>query len=139
MRVAKNLMYQAMASSIALKPWFLLLSRGFPMTQMMLFDAPVGIDSVPFRPRQDSNRLAKQVRLTPRRRGSNESTCGRRPEHDRGFEHASRVEQAQAVVGENLSEDGSLHRMGDLARLVLLRYDLMAKRRARFASRRCAR
>lgn len=109
------------------------------MTQMMLFDAPVGIDSVPFRPRQDSNRLAKQVRLTPRRRVSNESACSRRPEHARGLEHASRVEQAQAVVGENLSEDGSLHRMGDLARLVLLRYDLMAKRRARFASRRCAR
>ena len=109
------------------------------MTQMMLFDAPVGIDSVAFSPRQNSNRLAKQVRLAPRCRGSNESACMRRPEHTRGMEHASRFEQAQAVVGESLSEDGSLQRMGDLARLVLLRYDLMAKRRARFASRRCAR
>ena len=36
------------------------------------------------------------------------------------------------------SEDG-VQRMGDLARLVLLRYDLMAKRRAQYAARRCAR
>ena len=39
-------------------------------------------------------------------------------------------------VAATLQTDSGLHHMGDLARLVLLRYDLMAKRRAERAARR---
>ena len=57
------------------------------------------------RPRQTP--IARQAGSIDSTRENNASACGRRPEHDRGFEHASRVEQAQAVVGENLSESKS--------------------------------
>ena len=49
--------------------------------------------------------------------------------------------QAEPAVAESASaqipskEEGGLHHMGDLARLVLLRYELVAKRRARRAAR----
>ncbi|MDG2219956.1 MAG: hypothetical protein P8L85_01150 [Rubripirellula sp.] len=49
--------------------------------------------------------------------------------------------QAEPVVAESASvqvankHEGGLHHMGDLARLVLLRYELVAKRRARRAAR----
>ena len=45
---------------------------------------------------------------------------------------SSEAEQVAAA----LHSDSGLHHMGDLARLVLLRYDLMAKRRAERAARR---
>ncbi len=38
-------------------------------------------------------------------------------------------------LAEQLQHDSGLHHMGDLARLVLLRYDLVAKRRALMAAR----
>lgn len=60
-------------------------------------------------------------------------------------ETASSVFQApgneanQTAAAENvaaqLEHDGGMHHMGDLARLVLLRYDLVAKRRAMMAAR----
>jgi hypothetical protein len=37
-----------------------------------------------------------------------------------------------------LERDSGLHHMGDLARLVLLRYELVAKRRALLAARRAS-
>ena len=39
-------------------------------------------------------------------------------------------------VAKQLEHDSGLHHMGDLARLVLLRYDLVAKRKAAMARRR---
>ena len=44
----------------------------------------------------------------------------------------------QANVAAQLEQDSGLHHMGDLARLVLLRYELVAKRRALMAARRAA-
>ncbi|MFK8114180.1 MAG: hypothetical protein AB8B91_18405 [Rubripirellula sp.] len=38
-------------------------------------------------------------------------------------------------LAERLEHESGLHHMGDLARLVLLRYDLVAKRRAEMAAR----
>ena len=42
-------------------------------------------------------------------------------------------------VAAQLEHDSGMHHMGDLARLVLLRYDLVAKRRAMMAARKAAR
>jgi hypothetical protein len=41
-------------------------------------------------------------------------------------------------IAEAIEIESGLHHMGDLARLVLLRYDLVAKRRAEIAARRAA-
>jgi len=43
---------------------------------------------------------------------------------------------AESGVSEVSTPESGLHHMGDLARLVLLRYELVAKRRARAAARR---
>ena len=48
-------------------------------------------------------------------------------------------EQAPANIAAAVEHDSGLHHMGDLARLVLLRYDLVAKRRAAMAARKAAR
>ncbi len=45
----------------------------------------------------------------------------------------------EANVAAQLEHDSGMHHMGDLARLVLLRYDLVAKRRAMMAARKAAR
>jgi hypothetical protein len=45
---------------------------------------------------------------------------------------------SQSSTRTDIEPDSGLHHMGDLARLVLLRYDLVAKRRARNAARRLA-
>ncbi len=45
----------------------------------------------------------------------------------------------EANVAAQLEHDSGMHHMGDLARLVLLRYDLVAKRRATMAARKAAR
>lgn len=45
----------------------------------------------------------------------------------------------EANVASQLEHDSGMHHMGDLARLVLLRYDLVARRRAMMAARRAAR
>jgi hypothetical protein len=44
--------------------------------------------------------------------------------------------QAAESVAAQLEYDGGVHHMGDLARLVLLRYELVAKRRAMMAANR---
>ena len=41
-------------------------------------------------------------------------------------------------VAAQLEHDSGMHHMGDLARLVLLRYELVAKRRAMMAARKAA-
>ena len=85
------------------------------MTQMLLFDAPVGIADSAVLPVADFGDVA-------------ESTSSQRSsDSGRGLS-----------PGQGATE-GGLHHMGDLARLVLLRYDLMAKRRAQYAARRRAR
>lgn len=45
----------------------------------------------------------------------------------------------EANLAAQLEHDSGMHHMGDLARLVLLRYDLVAKRRAMMAARKAAR
>jgi hypothetical protein len=44
--------------------------------------------------------------------------------------------QATAAVDHDDADRGGMHRMGDLARLVLLRYELVAQRRAALAAKR---
>ncbi len=76
------------------------------MTQMLLFDAPTGMAD------------AAVVSVS-------ESVSGKSVV---GLQGDSPAAQLQG--------DSGLQHMGDLARLVLLRYDLMAKRRAQIAARR---
>jgi len=45
---------------------------------------------------------------------------------------------AEQNVAAQLQHDSGMHHMGDLARLVLLRYELVAKRRAIMAARKAA-
>ena len=47
-------------------------------------------------------------------------------------------EATPANIAAAVEHDSGLHHMGDLARLVLLRYDLVAKRRAAMAARKAA-
>lgn len=77
------------------------------MTQMLLFETPVGI--------VDPSLVPVAVRT---------QTESDRPDPAR----ANEVTQIESGSG--------LHHLGDLARLVLLRYDLMAKRREQLAARR---
>ncbi|TWU60698.1 hypothetical protein Poly51_09790 [Rubripirellula tenax] len=51
----------------------------------------------------------------------------------------SAIAQVSAKRSGEKREEGGLNHMGDLARLVLLRYDLVAKRREQMAARRRAR
>lgn len=103
------------------------------MTQMMLFDAPSGIATTSVYPARDFSPYpkpshGKQIDVVNRER-----FCGKRTGSPvRGF--AKQGSEASIVDG-----DTGVQRMGDLARLVLLRYDLMAKRRASHTTRRCAR
>lgn len=100
------------------------------MTQMLLFDAPVGIADSALLPVADFGG----------------ADFGGADFGDAGF---GSVAESTAAPGSSDSAtccgpgegatDGGLHHMGDLARLVLLRYDLLAKRRAHYAARRRAR
>ena len=80
------------------------------MTQMLLFDAPTD---------------AANTNLVP---------AAEPVVHSAGKPAAD-----ETNVAAQLQHDGGVHHMGDLARLVLLRYDLVAKRRALMAARKAAR
>jgi len=84
------------------------------MTQMLLFDAP-------------ANAVDTAI-VSVSERFQAESVAA---------ERSAPVKRSN-VAGQ-LEHDGGLHHMGDLARLVLLRYDVVAKRRATMAARRAAR
>lgn len=85
------------------------------MTQMMLFDAPAApLFSAPVVTASASPAVLDSTSVMDSAMDS--------------------IEEAQIESSAKQTEDG-LHRMGDLARLVLLRYELMAKRRARRAQR----
>ena len=167
MGVAKNLMCQAMASFPRhILTQIVLLTRGFLMTQMMLFDAPAGIATTAVYSTIEASRAGSEYsgseysgsgnsrigrRSSSSHRKSNSSAagdrlCAKRSAH---VQSPARVdglictEKSEAVGSRgqlnSASSDDGVQRMGDLARLVLLRYDLMAKRRAQYAARRCAR
>ena len=76
------------------------------MTQMLLFDSPGAKETM--------------VSLTQT------NPADQTPRLDQGEE---------TNVAAQLEHDSGLHHMGDLARLVLLRYELVARRRARLAAR----
>lgn len=52
--------------------------------------------------------------------------------------HNSSPKSSTQNIAAQLEHDGGLNHMGDLARLVLLRYELVAKRRAEMLARRAA-
>ncbi len=86
------------------------------MTQMLLFDAPADAAILPvaesFQAENSVTENAILERSVPAKRSK--------------------------IVAKN-DHEGGVHHMGDLARLVLLRYDVVAKRRAVMAARRVAR
>ena len=78
------------------------------MTQMLLFDSPMDVAT-------DATVLPVQERF-----------------------QVEPVAEDRSNVAAQLEHSGGMHHMGDLARLVLLRYDLVAKRRAAMAARKAA-
>ena len=76
------------------------------MTQMLLFDSPLDVTT-------DAAVLPVQDR----------------------YQEENVVADDHSNVAAQLEHGSGLHHMGDLARLVLLRYDLVAKRRAAMAAR----
>ncbi|WP_149499502.1 hypothetical protein [Roseiconus lacunae] len=98
------------------------------MTQLMLFDtdslttagAPVSPAVLP--PKKS------QVARSNAQRGNSQVAASSQP--------ISSTESRTATGDFAQSGDDNLHRMGDLARLVLLRYQLVAKRREEMAARR---
>ncbi|QDT06368.1 hypothetical protein K227x_47770 [Rubripirellula lacrimiformis] len=95
------------------------------MTQMLLFDATTEIGSpaivpvVPTMPPTSPKRVSKTAAVQAR--------------------SSSSVESIPANRKNQLRSEGGVQHMGDLARLVLLRYELAAKRREEIAARRKAR
>ena len=83
------------------------------MTQMLLFDAPVDAAILP---------VAESFQA--------ESVVA-----ENAFVERS-VPVKRSNVAARSDSEGCVHHMGDLARLVLLRYDVVAKRRAVMAARR---
>lgn len=89
----------------------IVLCGDHPMTQMLLFDSPGTKSTV-----VPVTQAAGQVTQTTE----------------------SGEPVGQANVAAQLDHGSGLHHMGDLARLVLLRYELVAKRRALMAARKAA-
>ncbi len=83
------------------------------MTQMLLFDAPTASTSTAVMPAPADNAVAANTA-------------------------AETVDEPKNIAAA-LDHESGLNHMGDLARLVLLRYDLVAKRRQQMAARRAAR
>ncbi len=114
------------------------------MTQLLLFDAPTSNPSAVLPVTTAEPVTAERVtaeRVTAERGVDSQSVVGqssRNRFHPGSQSVATQRRAAENVADRTESEDG-IHHMGDLARLVLLRYDLMAKRRAHFAARRRAR
>ena len=155
--VAKNLLYQALASiPRLLVTQIVLLTRGFLMTQMMLFDAPIEIAPTAVYSTTEAigaesgnskiGRRSSSSHFNSNSSLTSERLCAKRSGHfqSAGFVEGSSCTEKSEVLGSrgqriSVSDEDGVQRMGDLARLVLLRYDLMAKRRAQYAARRCAR
>ena len=78
------------------------------MTQMLLFESPASSDKFASSVIPLADRPCQETRPADRR--------------------------AQTL--ENDADRGGMHRMGDLARLVLMRYELVAQRRAALAAKR---
>ena len=87
------------------------------MTQMLLFDAPADAAILPVAESFQAETAVVERRVPVKR---------------------SAVAKRSGVAAET-DQEGGVHHMGDLARLVLLRYDVVAKRRAVMAARRVAR
>lgn len=97
------------------------------MTQLMLFDAPASVSVAT--PVANTPSPAAQAAAA----GENER-WGSRRQSARASGTRPRQPRPQA------SEEGGMHHMGDLARLVLMRYEMVHRRRTALAQRqaRCA-
>ena len=91
------------------------------MTQMLLFDAPADAAILP---------VAESFQA--------ESVVAGNAVTGNGVVERSVPVKRSNVAAKN-DREGGVHHMGDLARLVLLRYDVVAKRRAVMAARRATR
>jgi hypothetical protein len=93
-----------------------------PMTQMLLFDSPSAAStysaSVPV-----AEQTTEQVPIVGTQVVGTQVV-------------GTQACQATAAVDHDDADRGGMHRMGDLARLVLLRYELVAQRRAALAAKR---
>jgi hypothetical protein len=90
------------------------------MTQMLLFDAPAAAAPLGTAIVASAEVAATAVRSKPTK------------------VIASAPQEVLVGESERRTSDGGPHHIGDLARLVLLRYELMAKRREQLAKRQSA-
>ena len=86
------------------------------MTQMLLFDAPADAAILPVAESFQADNPVAETAVVERS-----------------------VPVKRINVAAKNDHEGGVHHMGDLARLVLLRYDVVAKRRAVMAARRATR
>ncbi|MAI34554.1 MAG: hypothetical protein CMM07_23165 [Rhodopirellula sp.] len=86
------------------------------MTQMLLFDAPADAAILPVAESFQGENVVAENAVVKRS-----------------------VPVKRSNIAAKNDRDGGVHHMGDLARLVLLRYDVVAKRRAVMAARRVTR
>ncbi|MBD54915.1 MAG: hypothetical protein CMM05_07530 [Rhodopirellula sp.] len=91
------------------------------MTQMLLFDAPADAAILPVTESFQAESVVAGNAVT-----------------GNGVVERSVPVKRSNVAAKN-DREGGVHHMGDLARLVLLRYDVVAKRRAVMAARRATR
>ncbi len=96
------------------------------MTQLMLFDAPSNTTS-------SASMAAAAVDYARTVNGTPQARPSRAPQ-DQAVQAASATASASSA-GSPESHQAGVNHMGDLARLVLMRYDLLARRRAEIAAR----
>lgn len=93
------------------------------MTQLMLFDAPASISpATPVAASGKAQTSAAGMAAAENKRGLNRSSS---PQPDK----------KERLSSERSDEKGGMHHMGDLARLVLMRYEMVHRRRAAAAQR----
>lgn len=99
------------------------------MTQLMLFDAPSNTTS-------SASMAAAAVDYARTVNGTPQARAPRAPQ-DPAVQTASATASASSAGSPETPEthQAGVNHMGDLARLVLMRYDLLARRRAEIAAR----
>ena len=101
------------------------------MTQMLLFDAPADAAILPVAESFQAESVVTGNAVT------GNAVTGNAVTGNAVVERSVPVKRSN-VAAKN-DREGGVHHMGDLARLVLLRYDVVAKRRAVMAARRATR
>ena len=103
------------------------------MTQLMLFDAPASVSvAAPLAPTVNEPAVSEQASARDTAKENAFSSNRRRAA-------VSGAGDARRPSRQETGQRGGMHHMGDLARLVLMRYEMVHRRRAALAQRQQAR